>query len=43
MDINFNDHDKKFKSSFLKELESNIKIIKNLFDESYLNNKEICY
>ena len=43
MDINFNDCDKKFKSSFLKELETNIKIIKNLFVEAYIDDKGICY
>ena len=43
MDINFENYDKKFKSSFLKELESNIKIIKNIFDEVYIDSDGIGY
>lgn len=43
MDINFEEYDKKFKSSFLKELESNIKIIKNIFDEVFINSDGVAY
>ena len=43
MVILFEDYDKKFKSSFLKELENNVKILKNLFDVVYINDKGIVY
>lgn len=43
MNILFEDYDKKFKSSFLKELENTIKIIKNLFDIVYIDSNGICY
>lgn len=43
MNILFEDYDKKFKSSFLKELENNVKILKNLFDIVYINDKGIVY
>ena len=38
MEIMFEDYDKKFKSSTLKELESNVKILKNIFvDMQWIN------
>ena len=43
MYILFEDYDKKFKSSFLKELENNVKIVKNVFDIIFVNCKGITY
>jgi hypothetical protein len=43
MNIIFEEKEKKFKTSFLKDLENNIKILKNIFDEVYIDNKGICY
>ena len=43
MNILFEEQEKKFKTSFLKDLESNVKIIKNIFDEVYINDKGIGY
>jgi hypothetical protein len=43
MNILFEEQGKKFKTSFLKELENNIKILKNLFDEVFVNNEGVCY
>lgn len=43
MNILFEEKEKKFKTSFLKELENNVKILKNLFDEVYVDNKGISY
>lgn len=43
MYILFEEKEKKFKTSFLKELENNIKILKNLFDEVFVNNEGVCY
>ena len=43
MNILFEEKEKKFKTSFLKELENNVKILKNLFDEVYVDNKDISY
>ena len=43
MNILFEEQEKKFKTSFLKDLENNVKIIKNIFDEVYINDKGIGY
>ena len=43
MNILFEDKEKKFKTSFLKELENNIKVLKNLFDEVYIDSKGLAY
>lgn len=43
MEIMFEDYDKKFKSSTLKELENNIKILKNIFETVLINNEGIAY
>lgn len=43
MNILFEDREKKFKTSFLKELENNIKILKNLFDEVYIDDNGLAY
>lgn len=43
MEIYFDDYDKKFKSSLLKELENSVKILKNIFDEILINNEGIVY
>lgn len=43
MYILFEDYDKKFKSSFLKELENNVKIVKNVFDIIFVNSDGITY
>lgn len=43
MNILFEDKEKKFKTSFLKELENNVKVLKNLFDEVYIDSKGLGY
>ena len=43
MNIIFEEQEKKFKTSFLKNLENNIKIIKNIFDEVFIDNEGVCY
>ena len=43
MNIIFEEKEKKFKTSFLKDLENNVKIIKNLFDEVYIDKNGIGY
>lgn len=43
MNILFEEQEKKFKTSFLKDLENNVKILKNIYDEVYINNKGIAY
>jgi hypothetical protein len=43
MNIIFEEREKKFKTSFLKNLENHVKIIKNIFDEVYIDDKGICY
>ena len=43
MNILFEEQEKKFKTSFLKDLENNVKIIKNIFDEVFINDKGIGY
>lgn len=43
MNILFEDYDKKFKSSFLKELENTVKLIKNLFDIVFINDNGLAY
>lgn len=43
MNILFEDKEKKFKTSFLKDLENNVKILKNLFDEVYIDKEGVCY
>lgn len=43
MEIYFEDYDKKFKSSLLKELENSIKILKNIFNEMLINEDGIVY
>ena len=43
MYVLFEEREKKFKTSFLKELENNVKILKNIYDEVYVNNKGVCY
>lgn len=43
MNINFEDFDKKYKSAFLKGIETNINILKNLYDEVYVDNKGLVY
>lgn len=43
MNIIFEEREKKFKTSFLKELENNVKILKNIYDEVYVNNEGVCY
>lgn len=43
MNILFEDKEKKFKTSFLKELENNVKILKNIYEEVYIDNKGYCY
>lgn len=37
MNINFEDFDKSFKSKFLKAVENNINILKNLYDEIFID------
>ena len=43
MIVLFEDEGKKFKSSFLKTIESNLKILKLLYDEVYINSDGIAY
>ena len=43
MNILFEEKEKKFKTSFLKDLENNVKILKNIYDEVYIDNKGIGY
>lgn len=43
MNVIFEEKEKKFKTSFLKDLENNVKIIKNLFDEVYIDKNGIGY
>ena len=43
MELIFADVDKKVKSSFLKELENNNKILKNLFDEVYIDDAGLTF
>ena len=43
MNILFEEKEKKFKTSFLKDLENNVKILKNIYDEVYIDNKGIAY
>ena len=43
MIILFEDEGKKFKSSFLKTLENNLKILKLLYDEVYINSEGLAY
>lgn len=43
MNIVFDDYDKKFKSTFLKGVENNINVLKNLYDEIYIDNKGLAY
>lgn len=43
MNVIFEEKEKKFKTSFLKDLENNVKILKNIYDEVYINNEGICY
>ena len=43
MIILFEEKEKKFKTSFLKDLENNVKILKNIYDEVYINNEGLCY
>ena len=34
MNVIFEEKEKKFKTSFLKELENNVKVLKNIYDEN---------
>ena len=43
MIVLFEDEGKKFKSSFLKTIESNLKILKLLYDEVYINSDGLAY
>ena len=43
MNILFEEKEKKFKTSFLKELENNVKILKNIYEEVYIDNEGYCY
>ena len=43
MNVIFEEKEKKFKTSFLKDLENNVKILKNIYDEVYIDNKGIGY
>ena len=43
MNILFEEKEKKFKTSFLKDLENNVKVLKNLFDEVYVDQEGTCY
>ena len=43
MNVIFEEKEKKFKTSFLKELENNVKVLKNIYDEVYINNEGLCY
>ena len=43
MNILFEEQEKKFKTSFLKDLENNVKILKNIYDEVYINNEGVVY
>ena len=43
MNVLFEEKEKKFKTSFLKELENNVKIIKNIYNEIYIDNKGTGY
>lgn len=43
MQIFFEDYDKKFKTSILKGIENNINILKNLYDEIYLDSEGVVY
>ena len=39
----FEDKEKKFKTSFLKSLENHLKVLKNLYDEVYINSEGLAY
>lgn len=41
--ILFEDREKKFKTSFLKSLENHLKILKNIYDEVFINSEGIAY
>lgn len=43
MNIIFEEQEKKFKTSFLKNLENNVKVLKNIFDEVFIDNDGVCY
>ena len=43
MNIIFEEKEKKFKTSFLKDLENNVKVLKNIYDEAFINDKGVCY
>jgi hypothetical protein len=43
MNILFEEKEKKFKTSFLKDLENNVKILKNLFEEVYIDGNGLAY
>ena len=43
MNVIFEEMEKKLKTSFLKDLENNVKILKNIYDEIYIDSKGIGY